>query len=467
MVESASKVLIVDDEKEIREILALIVRSEGFCSIDAPNGETALKLIRSEHPDLILTDMRMPGMDGIEVMRKSRSIDPEVPVIVITAYADVKQAVSTLKEGAHDYLSKPFDNEEVARVVRRAMKERDLSKRCKKMAEKLELHTSLTESMGPSELVEKLTADVEKVAKSNFTVVLVGETGVGKELVAKAIHSSSNRANGPFVPVDCGAIPENLLESELFGHEKGAFTGADFQKLGKFELSQGGSLFMDEVSNLPLPSQAKILRVIQEKKINRVGSMKSVPVDIRIIAATNIDLMELKAQNRFRKDLFYRLSEFTIRIPPLRERSDDIVYLAKRFLDKANAELNKSISGFSETAVRTLMEYGWPGNVRQLKSVIRRATLVAVEEITDRDPNMHQQSNAGPAAAGGGKVLSWSGSSLGEIVRQSTLAVEREVITEALKIAGGNKAKAARLLRIDYKTMHTKVKSYGIAVDKT
>lgn len=316
--------------------------------------------------------------------------------------------------------------------------------------------------MGPSDKIARLVSDIRRVAKSDFSVVITGETGSGKELVARAVHGDSERAAAPFMAVDCGAIPENLLESELFGYEKGSFTGADRQKIGKFELAHGGTLLMDEIGNMPAGSQAKFLRVIQDRKLYRVGGVKPVDVDIRLIVATNQDLRDMASNGAFREDLYYRLSEYTIHVPALRERKDDIPYLAKRFLDMANIELKKMITGFTDEAVEMLMAYNWPGNVRQLRSVIRRAALVAGETITANDLSIKRSSVPGLAFSPKIQGTPWKNSSLSEIVKQSVFAVEREVLNEVLRFTGGNKARAARLLQVDYKTIHTKVKKFGI-----
>jgi len=381
----SSLILVVDDEEEIRKILTQILEKEGFRVVTAPDGQQAMQQICLETPDLILLDVRMPGLSGMDVLKKIKAIDDSLPVVLVTAYADTHQAVQAMKEGAYDYLAKPFDNNEVVWITGRALAEGKLRRNLKTINDRYKGNFSLIESMGPSDKIGRLAADLHRVAKSDFSVIIVGETGSGKELVARAIHGDSVRAEAPFIAVDCGAIPENLLESELFGHEKGSFTGADRQTEGKFELAHGGTLFLDEIGNMPLGSQAKVLRVIQDRKLNRVGGEKPVPVDIRLIVAANQDLLDMASNGTFRKDLYYRLSEFTICVPALRERKEDIPYLAKRFLDLVNIELNKLITGFTEAAVDTLMSYDWPGNVRQLRSVIRRATLVARDEITEKD----------------------------------------------------------------------------------
>ena len=303
---------------------------------------------------------------------------------------------------------------------------------------------------------------IAQVADSTATVLIRGETGTGKELVAKAIHHASSRRKGPFISVNCAALPENLIESELFGHEKGSFTGADRQKIGKFELAHGGTLFMDEIGNMSAGSQAKFLRVLQDRKLSRVGGTKLVDVDIRLIVATNEDLLQMSENGTFRKDFFYRLSEFAIQVPPLRSRKEDIPYLAKRFLDLANIELKKMITAFTVEALELLVSYDWPGNVRQLRSVIRRAALVAGDTITADDLSIKPSTVPGMAFSPKVEGTPWKNATLSEIVSQSVQLVEKEVLTAVLKFTGGNKARAARLLQVDYKTMHTKAKKFGI-----
>lgn len=464
MAEHNVRILIIDDERISCTILSSLVKKEGFEALVAHDGDTALKMIRSEVPDMLLADVKMPGMDGMEVLKEAKNLDEDLPVVLITAHAELQGAVEAIKAGAHDYLSKPLDNHEVIRVVHRALAERTLKRKLRSLSSRLQETGSLKEIMGPSDAVARLISDVNRVAESDFTVVILGETGSGKEVVARAIHQASPRFQASFIPVDCGAIPETLLESELFGHEKGAFTGADTQRPGKFEAAQGGTLFLDEISNMPLGSQAKLLRVLQEKKVSRVGSTKPLEVNVRLLAASNQDLGVLSVPGSFRRDLFYRLNEFTITIPPLRERKEDIPYLAKRFLDTANMELNKQVKGFSESALNVLFSYNWPGNVRQLRSTIRRATLMANEMISEKDLDLKRVPVPGLAFTPKVQGMPWKDLSLKEIVDQSVTAVEREVLTQVLKYTAGNKAKAARLLQIDNKTIHTKIKKMGILI---
>jgi len=327
----------------------------------------------------------------------------------------------------------------------------------------------LRELMGPSDAVRSIIDQVNTVARCDFSVVILGETGTGKELVARAIHHASLRSKGAFVAVDCGAIPETLVESELFGHEKGAFTGADSQKRGKFEIADGGTLLLDEIANMPLGSQAKLLRVLQEGVLYRVGGTMGITVDARLLVASNKDLEAAVAEATFRGDLFYRLNEYTIRIPPLRERRDDIVYLANRFMDITNMELKKSVRGFSDTALQRLLSFSWPGNVRQLRSTVRRAVLLADDVVTER--HLEVETTPVPDAKGSSKdddevrPSAPKKTSLNEMARQAAEATEQNLIRDALRRTRGNKSKAARLLGTDYKTIHLKIKKYGISVD--
>lgn len=464
------RILIADDDHEMAQLLGHIVHRQGLTPLLAKDGIEALQLVRAGDPDVLLADLRMPGVDGMELMRKAKDLDPELPVILITGFAEVRGAVEALRAGAHDYLAKPFDHQQVIRVVLRALNERRLKLELRHLSDHVHHVLSPRETFGPSEAVGRVISAIERVAKSNFSVLIVGETGSGKEVVARAIHQASGRARHPFVPVDCGAIPDMLFESELFGHERGAFTGADRQTTGKLEAAHGGTIFLDEMSNMPLASQAKLLRVLQEKTLYRLGGTKPIQVDVRMLTASGHDLERLCESGAFRPDLYYRLNEYTISIPPLRERRTDISHLAKRFLDIANIELSKSIEGFSPLAIEAMLAYAWPGNVRQLRSAVRRAVLMAEDIVTEEHLGLRQKTCEISAEEELAARSSTPGResrdlALREIVWRQTVRVERLAISHALRRTGGNKAKAARLLQVDYKTLHSKVKEYGIQIE--
>lgn len=453
-------VMIVDDNEELCRMLTVLVHREGYDTLVAHDGYTAMQILDQKMPDLLLLDVCLPVMDGAEVLQRVKNLHNHLPVIIMTAYADVPNAVKAIKQGAYDYIAKPFNHSQLKQLIRNALTiqpEYQLKNQANKPVK-----NDLSEKMGTSDSVKQIVEDVNCVAHSNFTVVIYGETGAGKELVANAIHQASPRNSGPFVPVDCGAIPESILESELFGYEKGAFTGADRQKQGKFEAAKGGTLFLDEITNLPLVSQAKLLRVIQERTYCRLGSNKPINVDLRLVVASNEKLEANVIAGSFRQDLFYRLSEFSIKIPPLRKRIKDVPYLANRFLTMTNQELNKQVSGFSEAASQALCTYHWPGNVRELRAMIRRAVLLA-DNIIEREHLCFRNSPESEVVITSEKLeteRTFEGLSLKEIVRRNTVVVEQRVLTQVLKITQGNKAKAARMLKIDYKTIHTKLKQF-------
>ncbi len=453
-------VLVVDDDHDLNLMLCTLMEKIGLTPVSAYSGETALETLLSVNPDLMLVDVKMPGIDGMEVLKWVRETASHVPVILITAYADIPSAVSAMRAGAFDYLAKPFNHGEVIQVVRAALAEGERYRQ--PHSQEISQDNCLRIMMGSSDAVTHIIREVNRVAHSDFSVIIQGETGSGKEVVARAIYKLSPRAQAPFIPLDCGAIPESLIESELFGYQKGAFTGAAISKAGKFEAAQGGTLFLDEISNLPLGSQAKLLRVLQEKKVLRLGSNKPIKIDVRLITASNQELQAMVAAGQMREDLFFRLNDFTISVPPLRQRREDIPYLAKRFMDLTNKELQKNVRQLTEDCIEALMSYNWPGNVRQLRSVIRRAVLLADKVITEKHLEIKRAPVPGLAFTPRVEGAPWKDMSLKEIVHRSTCTVEREVLIQALKYTKGNKAKAARLLQIDYKTIHTKLKQFGI-----
>jgi two-component system nitrogen regulation response regulator GlnG len=469
MSNEGAKILVVDDEPVVCELVSAVLEKERFRPLVAGDGRTAMETLRRERPDMIILDHRLPDSTGLELLGRIRSHDEDLPVVMITGYADIPGAVDAIRAGAHDYLAKPISKEQLILVVRGALADRHLRLKLKHFSRQPDAQEELTVIMGPSEAIGRLIAEINRVAKSNFSVVIIGETGSGKEVVARAIHQTSPRARSPFVPVDCGAIPESLLEGELFGYERGAFTGAVGSKRGKFEVAQGGTLFLDEILNLPLGSQAKLLRALQEKTIFRLGGTMPLRVNARVLVAASEDLEAAVASGAFRADLYYRLNEFTLRIPALRDRKEDIIHLAKRFQFITNRELNKTVREFSPGAVEALLSYPWPGNVRQLRATVRRAVLLADDVVTEEHLDIaHAETGIFPAGRFPVKVQEMAADllSLRSIVAQSTEVVERAALMEALRRCQGNKAKAARLLQIDYKTMQLKLKKYRMALRK-
>ncbi len=456
------KVLIVDDMQDVRWTLSKMLEHGCYHPLSASNGREALEKIEKAQPEAILLDIRMPEMDGIELLKEMKERQLDIPVIVLTAFGEVQTAVEAMRLGAYDYLVKPFDSNEVLLRVQRAVKEQELKEELDTLKSQLEERTTLSELVGSSDAIKKVFEQIRRVAATDFTVVLYGETGSGKELVAKAIHNLSPRKSKNFVVVDCGSIPESLLESELFGHEKGAFTGAHTTKEGQFELANEGTIFLDELGSFPIPMQSKLLRVLQERYIRRVGGKQNIKVDIRVIVACNEKLEDLLAQGRFRRDLYDRLNEFTIQIPPLRERKDDILLLARHFLELTNKELNKKVKGFSEAAVGHLLAYSWPGNVRELKNSVRRAVLMATSLIEPEHLFLPKNEDYHSHPSNGAEGLVQEGLPLKSIVKRVVQEVERKAILETLRQTRGNKRKAAKLLDIDYSTLHLKIKQHAI-----
>jgi two-component system nitrogen regulation response regulator GlnG len=468
---AAQKILVVDDDADMRWTLANILRRAGYQPMESDDGPPALDLMTKDFPDAVILDVQLPGGSGIEVLKQLKEHYSEIPVIMITGYGNIDVAVQAMRFGAYHFLEKPFkSNDQLLVTLSRALEERQLKAEVQRLRTQLGTVTELSELMGHSEQIKRVIDQVNSVADTDFTVVLYGETGSGKELVARAIHQHSRRKDHEFVAVDCGSIPETLIESEFFGHEKGAFTGADRMKEGHFELASRGTLFLDEIGNLPLPMQSKLLRAIETKTIRRLGGKRTIEVDIRILAAGNRPLEELVEKGDFREDLYYRLTEFSIEIPPLRERKEDIIYLTKRFIDATNRELSKHVRGLSREALEAIEGYDWPGNVRELRNAIRRAVLLADDLVEKAHLSGLQdgrtEKDARSDAEGSGLDYSYSidadGFALKNVVKDVVERVERQVIADVLRRANGNKSKAARLLKIDYKTMHYKLKEYDL-----
>jgi DNA-binding NtrC family response regulator len=478
-----TRVLIVDDDPALLQALsqALGLRMEGVMVDTADSGTAALERIAALDYDAIVTDLKMPGMDGLDLLAEIRTRRPDTPTLMITGHGEHDLVVHALRGGAYDFIQKPIDRDYFVASLRRALDRRALSRRVEEQQLALERHLNELEAiveertrelrqtnqvidsplrllLGPSAQMEKIVHQIRQVADSPLTVLVEGETGTGKELVARAVHQLSARREKPFIAVDCGAIPDTLIESELFGYEKGAFTGAQQRKEGQFELADGGTLFLDEIVNLPLPTQTKLLRALQERQVQRLGGKQPVRVDVRIIAASNVPLEREVRVGRFRQDVYYRLNEFGISLPPLRER-DDILHLANKFLPEASMELGRPCREISEAAAQVLLRYRWPGNVRELRNVIRRAILLASEVIEPEHLSVLPV-DAPPASALCGEPAPLD--SLKEVAEAAAADAEQQAIRQALHSSRGNKSEAARHLRTDYKTLHLKMKQYGI-----
>lgn len=471
-----AKVLIVDDMEEVRWALSNIVRQEGLIPVFAASGAEALAQFISERPDIVLLDVGLPDMDGFEIMKRIKAQDKSTPVVMVTAHGKTGEAVRAIRADAFDYMAKPFLNQDIVLTMRRALDEKALKVKKRQSFIGSVYASPLLESMGRSLAIQRIHAEVEQVAKTKLSVLLSGESGTGKEVVARAIHAASPRADKPFVALDCGAISAALIENELFGHEKGAFTGAYQSKIGAFEMAAGGTLFLDEIGNLPMDMQSTLLRVIETQNVRKIGGTREHRIDFRLVAATNLNLQTIVRQKNFRGDLYYRLAEFTINLPPLRERSEDIVYLARRFLAEANLELGRSVSGMSSQTEELLCGYAWPGNVRELRNQIRRATLLCIDPAGMVTPELfpaldgvsgcERLNSPDDVSALAAANPMFSGESLKEITARVIAQVERIVLQQALQHTQGNKAKAARLLRIDYKTMYSKLKAYEISSNR-
>ncbi|MDH5680943.1 MAG: sigma-54 dependent transcriptional regulator [Spirochaetota bacterium] len=446
------KVLIIDDEKIIRDSYIKILKAYGFKPVESNNVKQALELFTSDRPSAVILDLKMPDADGVDVLQDLKKIDHSVPVIIVSAYGSIPTAVEAMKLGAYDFIPKPPDFDKLVVALQRAIENLDLKKQVEQLDS--QLGTSLEWLMGKSDQIKKIIEQVNQIAQSDFSVILQGETGTGKTYIANIIHNLSKRANKPFVKVDIGAIPETLVESELFGHEKGSFTGADKRKKGLFEMASEGTLFIDELENMSSLIQSKLLTAVEDKQFYTVGGTTPINCDVRIITATNISIKKSVADGDFREDLLYRLGEFMITIPPLRERVEDIAFLAHKFFLEANADLSKHIKGLSESSLNILMSYEWRGNIRELKTVIRKAVLFADEEIRPEHIDFMNQSS----------FLSQKDNNEILPLKETVKNVERDSILKALTISQGNKSKAAGMLEVNYKTFLSKIKEYELEV---
>ena len=439
--------LVADDDPAVRQSLERALTREGYAVVLAPDGQAALERLQGGGVDLVLSDLKMPGLTGLELLREAKAVAPDVDVILLTAFGTVEEAVRAMKDGATDFLTKPFQRAQLTKVVRQALERRDLITQNRALQKRLDDLLRQGNMIGASPAFRRLMTLVQQVADSSATVLIQGGSGTGKELVARAIHDRSSRREGPFIAVNCAALPETLLESELFGYEKGAFTGAAGRKEGRFELADTGTLFLDEIGDLSPITQPKILRVLQEGEFERLGGTRTMRVDVRIVAATNQDLSQMVKEKRFREDLFYRLNVITVTVPPLRDRPEDIAVLAAHFVRIYAAKNNRRLEGLTDEAVRQLEAFSWPGNVRQLENVIERAVVLARGARIDVDDLPPEIAGATPLPEG---VLSVRiGTPLAE--------VERRLLEETLRAMKGNRTLTAKLLGIDPKTVYRKL----------
>jgi len=451
-------ILVVEDKDSMRNMLYDTLTEEGHRVDAAVDGRQAIDLISNKSYDLVLTDLKMPDVDGLEVLSRVKELDAETSVIVMTAFGTIEDAVKAMKVGAYDFLTKPFDTEHLCVLINRALENRRLVAENSLLREQLLSQHGIDNIIGRNEKMIELSRMIQKVAKSDASVLLQGESGTGKELFARAIHNLSDRKSGPYITINCAAIPHELLENELFGSEKGAFTGAHARKMGKFEIANSGTIFLDEIGDMDIALQAKLLRVLQQKNFERLGGTKTVDVDVRVIAATNMDLPELIRQKRFREDLYYRLSVFPLNIPALKDRPDDIPLLVEHFTAKYCAEMKKPVRSLSKEALDLLEKYHWPGNVRELENAIERAVILAEgKKITPEHLAVRLRRTD--------EIQLRDGAGLREIGAHAQMQAERATIIRVLKEVRGNKRKAAKVLQIDYTTLFDKMKKYDIEKD--
>ncbi|MBF5043938.1 sigma-54-dependent Fis family transcriptional regulator [Aggregicoccus sp. 17bor-14] len=473
-----AKVLVVDDETNLRKVLATMLRRDGYDVTVAQDGEQALAEFQKSGADIVVTDLVMPKLGGLELLKAVNAANSDVPVIIITAHGTVDSAVEAIKLGAFDYITKPFDQSELSAVIAKAAKAHAIAQRSVRADAR-----ARAAIIGDSPQMQEVYKIIDKVADTPSTVLLTGESGTGKELVATALHGASGRRDKPFIKINCAAIPATLLESELFGYERGAFTGAVTSKPGRFELADGGTLFLDEIGEIPVEMQVKLLRALQESEFERVGGIKTTRVDVRLVAATNRDLQQEIEAGRFRKDLYYRLAVVPIALPALRERRSDVPMLARHFLEKYNRKLNKRIEGLDDDALAALQAYPWPGNIRELENLMERVLLFAdgplitlkdLPEQVRHGAALATAQSAAPSqalalpllhtgeAGGEGSLEGSLEGGLKDIIRMKAAELERDLIARALDETGGNVTRAAKLLQISRKSLQTKMKEFGL-----
>jgi len=448
------RILIVDDEEDMLLLYKNILKKD-FNMVAAKNGREAIKRTSEEAFDLIILDIIMPDVSGLEVLKNIKETDSTTDVIMVTASKEVKPAVESLKLGAFDYIIKPFEVDDLLSTIRKALERRSIIRENIYLKQALDERAGMGQLIGKSDKIRKIYDIIESGASSDSTILITGESGTGKEIVAETVHKKSRRNNMPYIIVNCAAIPENLLESEMFGHERGAFTGAMERHIGKFELANGGTIFMDEIGEMPMPMQAKLLRVVQEGSVERIGGEKSIPIDVRIIAATNIDIKKAVKEKKFREDLYYRLNVIPINLPPLRERMEDLPLFLSYFIDKYNKELNKNITNVTKEAMEALKNYSWPGNVRELENLVERViTLTNDDHIDIRHIPLDiinvNRSNKEEFSLEEGSFL--------KAVRN----FEKKLLTKAMEASGGNQTAAAKMLGIHRTTLISKLEVYGI-----
>jgi two-component system response regulator AtoC len=451
--------LVADDDASIRSLLKQLLSDEGFNVLEASTGIEVVDKVKESSPDLVIMDVRMPELDGIEALARLKSTNPKTAVLIMTAFGSSNAAIRAMELGAFDYITKPFELDKISHSVKRVLDYQDLTAEVEVLRDEISSLVQTERIVGNSPAMQEVYKTIGKVAKADATVLITGESGTGKELVAEALHFNSNRRSGPMVKVSCAALPETLLEAELFGHEKGSFTGAMTQRRGRFEMADKGTIFLDEIGEMTVPTQTKLLRVLQERKIERIGSNLPIKVDIRIIVATNKDLQKQVEQSKFRDDLYYRLNVINIHMPPLRDRKEDIPSLVEHFLAKHRYSATAQPAAISEEAIRRLMEYNWPGNVRELENVIERAVVLSRGQIITSRELPFGDHEAGEGEEGEGDADAKGDSSF---FKKSVAQFEKDLIMKALRDANGNRSKAAEMLGIYRRLLYAKIKEYGL-----